>query len=70
MCEIYHVVFFISYDVVTVNPYLAMECVENLVRRGLIKDVTPEQAVKNLIKALSKDVLKVMFKMGIFIDAS
>ena len=53
-----------------VNPYLAMESVEDLVRSGAIAGVTAEQAVKNLIKALGKGVLKVMSKMGISTVAS
>jgi glutamate synthase (NADPH/NADH) large chain len=52
-----------------VNPYLAMESVEDLAARGLVP-VEPEQAVRNLIKALGKGVLKVMSKMGISTVAS
>jgi glutamate synthase (NADPH/NADH) large chain len=48
-----------------VNPYLAMESAEQLVRRGAVTGVTPEQAVKNLIYALGKGVLKIMSKIGI-----
>ena len=47
------------------NPYLAMETAEDLVRSGFLTDVSPEKAVKNLIKALGKGVLKIMSKMGI-----
>ncbi|MEI4573126.1 glutamate synthase central domain-containing protein, partial [Klebsiella pneumoniae] len=36
-----------------------------LVRAGFITGVTPEKAVKNLIYALGKGVLKIMSKMGI-----
>ena len=39
-------------------------------RSGAITGVTGEQAVKNLIKALGKGVLKVMSKMGISTVAS
>ena len=48
-----------------VNPYLAMESCEDLVRSGVITGVTPEEAVRNVIKALGKGVLKIMSKMGI-----
>ena len=47
-----------------------MESVEELVHSGVIEGVTPEQAVKNLIKGLGKGVLKVMSKMGISTVAS
>ncbi|NNG41217.1 glutamate synthase large subunit [Flexivirga sp. ID2601S] len=68
--EVHHVALLIGYGAAAVNPYLAMESVEDLVRRGAITGVTPEQAVKNLIKALGKGVLKVMSKMGISTVAS
>ena len=63
--EVHHVAVLLGYGAGSVNPYLAMESVENLVRTGYITGVTPEKAVKNLIKALGKGVLKIMSKMGI-----
>ena len=63
--EVHHVATLIGYGASAVNPYLAMETVENLVRTGVITDVTPEKAVRNLIYALGKGVLKIMSKMGI-----
>ncbi|WP_134322192.1 glutamate synthase large subunit [Cumulibacter soli] len=63
--EVHHVALLIGYGAAGVNPYLAMETVEDMVRRGLIEGISPETAVKNLIKALGKGVLKVMSKMGI-----
>ncbi|MFE7405856.1 glutamate synthase large subunit [Isoptericola sp. NPDC057559] len=62
--EVHHVALLIGYGAAAVNPYLAMETVEDLALRGYL-DVTPEQSVANLIKALGKGVLKVMSKMGI-----
>ncbi|WP_278237303.1 glutamate synthase large subunit [Isoptericola sp. AK164] len=62
--EVHHVALLIGYGAAAVNPYLAMETVEDLARRGYLQ-VTPEAAVKNLITALGKGVLKVMSKMGI-----
>ena len=68
--EVHHVALLIGYGASAVNPYLAMETVEDLVRSGIITGVTPEKAVKNLIKALGKGVLKIMSKMGISTVAS
>ncbi len=68
--EVHHVALLIGYGAGAVNPYLAMESAEDLVNQGVITGVTPEQAVKNLIKALGKGVLKVMSKMGISTIAS
>jgi len=63
--EVHHVALLIGYGASAVNPYLAMETCEDLVRSGFITTVTPEKAVKNVIKALGKGVLKIMSKMGI-----
>ncbi|MDN5795669.1 MAG: glutamate synthase large subunit [Intrasporangium sp.] len=68
--EVHHVALLVGYGAAAVNPYLAMESVEDLARAGHIDDVTPEQAVRGLIKALGKGVLKVMSKMGISTVAS
>ena len=63
--EVHHVATLIGYGASAVNPYLAMESVEYLVRAGFITGITPEKAVKNVIYALGKGVLKIMSKMGI-----
>jgi glutamate synthase (NADPH/NADH) large chain len=68
--EVHHVALLIGYGAAAVNPYLAMESVEDLVRHGVIPGITPQMAVANLIKALGKGVLKVMSKMGISTVAS
>ncbi len=68
--EVHHVALLVGYGAAAVNPYLAMESVEDLVRRGAMTGITPEKAVANLIKALGKGVLKVMSKMGISTVAS
>ena len=68
--EVHHVALLIGFGAAAVNPYLAMETVEDLVRSGEIEGVESEQAVRNLIKALGKGVLKVMSKMGISTVAS
>ncbi|MGA8045730.1 MAG: glutamate synthase central domain-containing protein, partial [Dermatophilaceae bacterium] len=68
--EVHHVALLIGYGAAAVNPYLAMESVENLVRSGGLAGVSADHAVRNLIKALGKGVLKVMSKMGISTVAS
>ncbi len=68
--EVHHVALLIGYGAAAVNPYLAMESAEDLVRSGVITGVPAEKAVANLIKALGKGVLKVMSKMGISTVAS
>jgi glutamate synthase (NADPH/NADH) large chain len=68
--EVHHVALLVGYGASAVNPYLAMESAEDLVRTGVVTGTTPEQAIRNLIKALGKGVLKVMSKMGISTVAS
>ena len=68
--EVHHVALLLGFGAAAVNPYLAMESVEDLVNQGVITNISPEKAVRNLIKALGKGVLKVMSKMGISTIAS
>jgi glutamate synthase (NADPH/NADH) large chain len=63
--EVHHVAALIGYGAAAVNPYLAMESAEQMVRTEQLVGVTFEQASKNLIYGLGKGVLKIMSKMGI-----
>src|SRR3954466_12489896 len=67
--EVHHVALLIGYGAAAVNPYLAMETVEDLARSKVI-DLPAEKAIGNYIKALGKGVLKVMSKMGVSTVAS
>ncbi|MEO6510284.1 MAG: glutamate synthase large subunit, partial [Nocardioides sp.] len=68
--EVHHVALLIGYGAAAVNPYLAMESVEDLARDGFYVKVEPEVAVRHIVKALGKGVLKVMSKMGVSTVAS
>src|SRR4051812_49192513 len=68
--EVHHVALLVGYGAAAVNPYLAMESVEDLAREGYYVKTDGEKAVANLIKALGKGVLKVMSKMGVSTVAS
>ncbi|MTA24725.1 MAG: glutamate synthase large subunit, partial [Actinobacteria bacterium] len=68
--EVHHVALLVGFGAAAINPYLAMESAEDLVRQGVITGITPEKAVANVIKSLGKGVLKVMSKMGISTIAS
>jgi glutamate synthase (NADPH/NADH) large chain len=69
--EVHHVALLIGYGAAAVNPYLAMESVEDIARRGAyLRWMEPEQAVTNLVTSLGKGVLKVMSKMGVSTVAS
>jgi glutamate synthase (NADPH) large chain len=68
--EVHHVALLMGYGAAAINPYLAMETVEDMARTGFVSGVEPDVAVHNLVKALGKGVLKVMSKMGISTVAS
>ena len=63
--EVHHLALLIGYGAGAVNPYLAFETLDDMIRGGMLPGLTHEKAVKNYIKALNKGVLKVMSKMGI-----
>ncbi|WGW13769.1 glutamate synthase large subunit [Saxibacter everestensis] len=63
--ETHHIATLVGYGASAVNPYLAMETAEALVRAGVVTNVSQDKAVRNLLKALGKGVLKIMSKMGI-----
>jgi glutamate synthase (NADPH) large chain len=68
--ECHHIALLLGYGAAAVCPYLAIESVEELVRRGTIRDTGERAAGANLIKALGKGVLKIMSKMGVSTVAS
>jgi glutamate synthase (NADPH/NADH) large chain len=68
--EVHHAALLIGYGAAAINPYLAMESVEDLVRHGVIASGSEQAAVGRYIKALGKGVLKVMSKMGVSTVAS
>jgi glutamate synthase (NADPH/NADH) large chain len=67
--ECHHMALLIGYGASAVNPYLAIETVEDLVAAGDLA-LDRGQAVRNLVKAYGKGVLKIMSKMGVSTVAS
>ena len=64
--EVMHYCLLIGYGASAINPYLAIETIEQMAVAGeLSNGVTPETAIKNYIKAVNKGLLKVFSKMGI-----
>jgi len=68
--EAHHVALLVGYGAALVNPYLALESVRDMVRRGVLEGVSADKAAANLIKALGKGLLKIMSKMGVSTAAS
>ncbi|MHB1583126.1 MAG: glutamate synthase large subunit [Acidimicrobiales bacterium] len=68
--EVHHMALLMSYGAAAVNPYLALETIDDMIATGQLEGVTPRQAHQNYVKAACKGVLKVMSKMGISTVAS
>ncbi|MGH7428961.1 MAG: glutamate synthase central domain-containing protein, partial [Candidatus Methylomirabilaceae bacterium] len=63
--ENHHMALLIGYGAGAINPYLAFETLDDMIREGLLPGIDQSKALKNYIKALNKAVLKVISKMGI-----
>jgi glutamate synthase (NADPH) large chain len=64
--EVMHFALLIGYGASAINPYLAIETLHDLKRRGLLPhNVTGNQAEKNFVKGINKGLLKTFSKMGI-----
>ena len=63
--EVHHVALLLGYGAGAVNPYLAFETLDDMIREQLLAGVDAAVAVKNYLKALNKGVVKVTSKMGI-----
>ena len=63
--EVHHVCLLLGYGAGVVNPYLAFETIDDMIRQGMLTDIDHGEAVARYINALNKGVLKVMSKMGI-----
>ncbi len=68
--EVHHMALLIGYGAAAVNPYLALDTIDDMIGEGLLEGVSPRQARRNYMKAACKGVLKVMSKMGISTVAS
>ncbi len=63
--EVHQFALLIGYGAGAINPYLAFETLDDMIRQGMLPGVDHEKAVKNYVKAATKGVAKVMSKMGI-----
>src|ERR1700682_5121619 len=64
--EVMHFSLLMGYGASAINPYLAIETLEDLCKRGYIPESVPfDKALKNYVKSVNKGLLKVASKMGI-----
>ncbi len=63
--EVHHMALLLGYGAGAINPYLAFETLDDMIRQGLLPGLDHAAALKNYVKALNKGILKVISKMGI-----
>jgi glutamate synthase (ferredoxin) len=63
--EVHHFALLLGYGAGTINPYVAFETLDELIRQGVLKGIDHDEAVYRYRKAIKKGVVKVMSKMGI-----
>ncbi len=62
--EVHHFCVLAGYGAEAINPYLALETLEDL-RARRFAELSPDEVQRNYVKAVGKGILKVMSKMGI-----
>ena len=63
--EVHHLAILIGYGANAVNPYLAYETLDDMIRQGMLAGIEPATARGRFIKGAVKGVVKTMAKMGI-----
>ena len=63
--EVHHFCLLLGYGAQAINPYLAYECLTDMIHEGLLNNISYHDAVRGYDKAVYKGVVKVMAKMGI-----
>jgi glutamate synthase (ferredoxin) len=63
--EVHHFCTLIGYGCGAINPYLAFETLDDMIRQGILVNLDHKKAVYNFIKAATKGVIKVASKIGI-----
>jgi glutamate synthase (ferredoxin) len=63
--EVHHFALLIGYGCSAINPYVAFETIDGMIRDDRLLNIDHKTACKNMVKAATKGVIKVMAKMGI-----
>ncbi len=63
--EVHHFSLLIGYGCSAINPYVAFETIDDMIREGVLLNIEHKAACKNFVKAAAKGVIKVASKMGI-----
>ena len=62
--EVHHFATLLGYGATAVNPYLAYQCIHELIEDGMVT-VSYDEATNNYDKAVVKGITKILSKMGI-----
>ena len=63
--EVHHFALLVGFGASAINPYLAFETLDGMIRDDLLRNVDHKLACANFAKAGTKGIVKVMSKMGI-----
>ena len=63
--EVHHFCTLVGYGCAAINPYLAFETLDDMIRQNLLVGVDHYTACKNFIKSATKGIVKVASKIGI-----
>ncbi|HEU4653761.1 MAG TPA: glutamate synthase large subunit, partial [Steroidobacteraceae bacterium] len=63
--EVHHFALLIGYGASAINPYVAFETIDGMIRDERLLNIDHKKACQNMVKAATKGVIKVMAKMGI-----
>lgn len=64
--NMHHFALLMGYGAQAINPYLALETIEDQIEKGHYpSEIGPEMAKKNFLKAMRKGLFKIISKMGI-----
>ena len=63
--EVHHFSLLIGYGAGAINPYLAFETLDDMIRQNLLTDIDHAKACRNFVKAAVKGIVKIASKMGI-----
>ncbi len=67
--EVHHFAVLLGYGADAINPYMAFESIEEMIRQDML-DMDADEAIYNYLKGSIKGVVKTMAKMGISTVAS
>lgn len=63
--EVHHFALLVGYGATAINPYLAYETLDDMIKQGMLPGIDYDTAHRQYIKASVKGVVKTLSKMGI-----